>query len=95
MIIPGIMMRLATIPVITAMSVAALIVHAGDPFSGREMALLYLTGFLAVLILGPGRYSTDQLSGGNRHFLIIILLNLFSFLSFRRSCFFTYSNMMK
>ena len=64
MIIPGIMMRLATIPVITAMSVAAFIVHAGDPFSGREMALLYLTGFLAVLILGPGRYSTDQLIRG-------------------------------
>ena len=64
MIIPGIMTRLATIPVITAMSVAAFIVHAGDPFSGREMALLYLTGFLAVLILGPGRYSTDQLIRG-------------------------------
>ena len=64
MIIPGLMTRLATIPVITAMSVAAFIVHSGDPFGGREMALLYLTGFIAVLILGPGKYSADQLITG-------------------------------
>ena len=64
MIIPGLMTRLATIPVITAMSVAAFIVHSGDPFGGREMAFLYLTGFIAVLILGPGKYSADQLITG-------------------------------
>jgi len=64
LIIPGIMTRLATIPVLSAMSVAAFIVHAGDPFGSREMALLYLTGFLAVLILGPGKYSADQLISG-------------------------------
>lgn len=64
LIIPGIMTRLAAVPVLTAMSVAAFIVHAGDTFGGREMALLYLTGFVAVLILGPGRYSADQLISG-------------------------------
>ncbi len=66
MIIPGIMTRLATIPVLSAMFVAAFIVHAGDPFGSREMALLYLTGFLAVLIFGPGKYSADQLIRGKQ-----------------------------
>jgi putative oxidoreductase len=60
-IIPGIMTRLATIPVLSAMSVAAFIVHGADPFKGREKALLYLAGFLTILILGPGRWSVDNL----------------------------------
>jgi putative oxidoreductase len=64
LIIPGIMTRLAAIPVITAMTVAAFLVHAGDPFKSREMALLYLVGFLTILILGPGRYSLDHLISG-------------------------------
>lgn len=61
LIIPGIITRLATIPTLITMSVAAFIVHGSDPFKIREMALLYLIGFLTVLILGPGRYSIDNL----------------------------------
>ena len=59
LIIPGLFTRLATIPVMTAMSVAAFIVHSTDPFARKEMALLYLTGYLTILIFGPGRYSAD------------------------------------
>lgn len=61
LIIPGIITRLASIPALTTMAVAAFMVHGNDPFNIREMALLYLVGFLAILILGPGRYSVDQL----------------------------------
>lgn len=63
LIIPGILTRLATIPVLSTMSVAAFIVHGDDPFKSMEMALLYLAGFLTILVFGPGRYSVDQLIG--------------------------------
>ncbi|HLN20734.1 MAG TPA: DoxX family protein [Bacteroidales bacterium] len=61
LIIPGLVTRLATIPVLTAMSVAAFIVHREDTFGNKELALLFLAGFLTILIMGPGRFSIDQL----------------------------------
>jgi len=53
----GILTRWAAIPPIVAMSVAAFIRHGGDPFDVKEKALLYLVGFLAILLLGSGKYS--------------------------------------
>ena len=43
-----------------AMAVAAFIAHGADPLAKKEMALLYLVGFLTVALMGPGRYSIDQ-----------------------------------
>ncbi len=48
----------AFLPAFT-MAVAALVVHAGDPLSDREASLLFLAGFLTVLLTGPGRFSLD------------------------------------
>ncbi len=59
----GFRTRIATIPLIFTMTVAALFVHAGDPLKDREMALLYLTGYIAIAILGGGKYSLDKLMG--------------------------------
>jgi putative oxidoreductase len=42
------------------MLVAAFIVHLDDPFKRKELALLYLVGFLVVLLMGPGKYSLDK-----------------------------------
>jgi len=42
------------------MIVAAFIVHLDDPFKRKELALLYLVGFLIVLLMGPGKYSLDK-----------------------------------
>jgi len=42
------------------MLVAAFIVHLDDPFKRKELALLYLVGFLIVLLMGPGKYSLDK-----------------------------------
>lgn len=61
LIILGLATRLATIPLIIAMSVAAFIAHADDPFAKKEMALLYLLIFITLAILGPGKYSVDAL----------------------------------
>ena len=56
----GLFTRLAAIPLIIAMCVAVS-VHAGQGFANMELALLYLTVYVAVLIIGPGRYSIDRL----------------------------------
>jgi putative oxidoreductase len=60
----GLGTRIATIPLIVTMLVAALIVHADEPFGKREMALLYLFPYITLLILGSGKYSIDYLLRG-------------------------------
>lgn len=55
----GIYTRLAAAPVVIAMATALFIFHAGDPFGDRELAFVYLIGFLSVMMTGPGRISLD------------------------------------
>ncbi|ELR70881.1 hypothetical protein C900_03316 [Fulvivirga imtechensis AK7] len=57
----GLGTRLATIPLITTMFVAAFMVHADDPFSKKEFALLYALGFITLFVFGSGKYSIDQI----------------------------------
>lgn len=59
LILAGLGTRLATIPLIITMVVAVLYIHATDPFSKRELALLYLLPYLALLISGSGKFSID------------------------------------
>ena len=56
----GLFTRMAAIPLIVAMSVAVF-TFAGQPFSVKELALLYLTVYTVILMVGPGRYSIDRL----------------------------------
>ncbi|MDF3130007.1 DoxX family protein [Kiritimatiellaeota bacterium B1221] len=57
----GLFTRAALIPLIITMAVAAFMIHGGDPFAQKEMACLYLTGYLGLFLMGPGKYSFDQL----------------------------------
>jgi len=57
----GFMTRLAVVPLIITMIVAVFIVHGGDPMSDKEMGLLYLFAYIALLIGGPGYYSLDRM----------------------------------
>jgi len=59
----GLMTRLATIPLIVAMSVAVFVAHKGQVFGDGEHAALYLAGFIALLFTGPGKISMDKLIG--------------------------------
>lgn len=58
-ILMGLFTRWAAIPAAFTMAVAAFLAHAGDPFGDREMALLYLTLFTTIGLVGPGRFSID------------------------------------
>lgn len=60
----GLGTRLAAVPLIITMTVAAFIAHAGDPFGRKETALLYLLVYLLLLITGSRRYSLDRLLFG-------------------------------
>ena len=60
LIIIGYRTRFASVPVIITMAVAAFIVHGADPLGTKEKALLYLFGFVAVALLGPGKHSVDR-----------------------------------
>jgi putative oxidoreductase len=61
LIMLGLGTRISTIPLIITMFVAAFVKNAGDPFSSIEKALLFLVGFLVLLITGAGKYSIDKL----------------------------------
>jgi putative oxidoreductase len=55
----GLGTRLAVIPLIITMTVILFIVHGGDPILGQYNVLLYLLGYLILLITGSGKYSLD------------------------------------
>ena len=62
-IILGLFTRLATIPLIINMCVIIFKVMDADVFGKAESAVLYLTGFIVLLIVGAGKASVDGLVG--------------------------------
>ncbi len=61
LLVLGLFTRLACIPLIVTMAVAAFIVHGGDPWGDKELAYIYLAGYIAILFTGPGKFSVDAL----------------------------------
>lgn len=59
--IVGAFYRLALIPMIFTMCIAALVVHHGDPFAVKELAVAYLAVYVLMFFAGPGKYALDQL----------------------------------
>lgn len=57
----GLGTRLASVPLIVTMAVAAFHVHSEDPFSRKEKALLFLLIFVVLLFTGGGKFSIDHL----------------------------------
>jgi len=55
----GFKTRWATLPLLFTMLMAAFYAHGSDPFSDKELSLLFFTVFLSVLISGGGRFSVD------------------------------------
>jgi len=63
LIVFGLLTRLATLPLIIGMIVAAFVIHGNDPFSVKELSLFYLSLYFALAFLGGGKYSADYLLG--------------------------------
>lgn len=64
LLVLGLATPVAALFILITMAVAAGLAHAGDPFSKRELALVYLFIMAALLCRGAGRYSLDWLLGG-------------------------------
>ena len=65
LVILGLGTRLAAIPLIATMGIAAMVHHAADPFfpsggASKELAVLYLIPFVVLLLAGGGTMSVDH-----------------------------------
>lgn len=59
----GLFTRIVTLPLIISTSIALFDVHAMDFFNTGEKASLFLSGYIVLLLLGPGRASVDGIAG--------------------------------
>jgi putative oxidoreductase len=62
-LIIGLFTRFAAIPLIITMCVALFKVHKGDVFGNGETVSLFLTGYIVLLLCGPGKVSVDGMIG--------------------------------
>lgn len=60
-ILVGFATRLAAIPLIITMVIAAIVIHSADPLGVKEPSLLYLLVYSVLFIAGSGKYSVDYL----------------------------------
>ena len=49
--------RLATIPLIFTMGIAAFVFHFNDPVSKIELPVIYLVIYVVLFIMGPGKFA--------------------------------------
>ena len=68
LIIIGFITRLAAIPLLITMLIAAFIIHINDGFGKQEFALLYAVIYLNIAIIGAGKYSIDYLIFNKKNF---------------------------
>lgn len=61
LVLIGLFTRVAVLPLVVTMLTAAFVIHADDPWSKKEFALLYLVPFLSLAFTGAGRFSLDGL----------------------------------
>lgn len=58
----GLWTRLSTIPPIIGMAVVVFMQNGDGPFKKQELGFLYMMAFVAIFLLGSGRFSLDRLN---------------------------------
>ena len=61
LLIFGFLTRLASLPLIFTMSVAAFYIHLDDSLRDKEASLLYMAAYIILLAFGSGKFSLDKL----------------------------------
>lgn len=56
----GVWTRISTIPLIIGMAVIAFVMHGDDLLGKGESALIYMTVFIGIMLVGSGRFSLDR-----------------------------------
>jgi putative oxidoreductase len=59
----GLFTRFAALVLVINFSVASFLALKGQPLEHREVALVFLAGFVSLLMMGPGKYSVDGAMG--------------------------------
>ncbi len=59
LIMLGLATRLAAVPLAFTMLIAMLVVHADDPWSKKEFAMMYLIPYVTLMFTGAGRFAVD------------------------------------
>lgn len=60
LLIIGFKTKYVVIPLAITMGVAFFIHHGADPFNQKELAFMYLIGYIALYFTGAGKYSVDK-----------------------------------
>jgi putative oxidoreductase len=64
LVVIGLGTRFAAFPIMVVMFVASFIINGGHPVADRELSILYLSAFTALMIFGAGSYSLDKAISG-------------------------------
>lgn len=60
-VITGTFTKLAILPILGITLTGYFIVHSNDSLAIRDIPFMYSLSFLVVLLLGPGKYSVDEM----------------------------------
>lgn len=61
LLILGLITRFASAVLMITMLVAIFVAHGADPYAVKEMAVIYFVMYLVVFLIGPGKFSIDEL----------------------------------
>lgn len=61
LVLLGLFTRLALVPLLVTMAVAAFSVNWHNPLTDKELPILYFSVYAAIFLAGPGRFSLDAL----------------------------------
>jgi putative oxidoreductase len=63
LLVLGLFTRVSALILVINMLFASFIFHKGHPIKSYEDSIMYLFGFLSILLLGPGKISVDGMAG--------------------------------